>query len=79
VIAGIPGKPGSASESDTHGGFDNDPATLNSLMFRILDGDAPHKFELRDLQFETGKDAVSRRRRRAGTGNAWGMVPSPGR
>jgi hypothetical protein len=79
VIAGVPGPIGSVSESDTHGGFDNDPKTLNSVMCRILDGDPPSKFELRHLQFETGKDAVSARRHRAARANAWAAVPALGR
>lgn len=41
----------SICRSDTHGGFDNDPFTLNSVLYRIL-GNAPHRpFEIRDLQF----------------------------
>lgn len=40
-----------ASESDSHGGFDNDPATLNSVLFRIL-GESPRRpFITRDLQY----------------------------
>ncbi len=41
------------SRSESHGGFDNDPYTMNSVLFRIL-GEAPPKekqFTLRDLQF----------------------------
>ncbi len=41
------------SRSETHGGFDNDPFTLNSVLYRIL-GKAPAKgneFTVRDLQF----------------------------
>ena len=37
--------------SETHGGFDNDTFTLNSVLFRIL-GEVPVRpFETRDLQF----------------------------
>lgn len=40
------------SRSDSHGGFDNDATTLNSVLFRIL-GEAPKRpFTNRDLQFE---------------------------
>jgi hypothetical protein len=42
-----------ATRSDSHGGFDNDAATMNSLLWRIL-GHAPSKdryFTARDLQF----------------------------
>jgi hypothetical protein len=51
VIAGAAGKPGCLSRSDTHGGFDNDPDTLNSVLYRIL-GKAPDRaFTVRDLQY----------------------------
>jgi hypothetical protein len=65
VIAGASNAAGSESESDTHGGFDNDPKTLNSVIHRILDGPPARDFSVRDLQFESGKDAVSARRRRS--------------
>ena len=71
VIAGASQDPGSQCESDTHGGFDNDPKTLNSVIHRILDGPPARGFVVRDLQFETGKDAVSARRRRATRRAAW--------
>ena len=39
------------SRSDTHGGFDNDEYTMNSVLYRIL-GQAPKRpFTLRDLQY----------------------------
>lgn len=39
------------SRSDSHGGFDNDPATLNAVLYRIL-GKAPmREFLTRDLQY----------------------------
>lgn len=51
VIAGASEQAGSTSRSDSHGGFDNDPDTLNSVMRRIL-GRAPKRaFDIRDLQF----------------------------
>jgi len=41
----------SLSRSETHGGFDNDEYTLNSVLYRIL-GDKPKRpFTLRDLQY----------------------------
>jgi hypothetical protein len=41
----------SLSRSDSHGGFDNDDATMNSVLYRIL-GRAPARaFDARDLQF----------------------------
>jgi len=41
----------SLSRSDTHGGFDNDEYTLNSVLYRIL-GDKPRRpFTVRDLQY----------------------------
>jgi hypothetical protein len=51
VVAGVPGVPGAISRSDTHGGFDNDPDTLNSVLVRIL-GQLPRRaFTDRDLRF----------------------------
>jgi hypothetical protein len=51
VVAGIDGGPGATSRSNSHGGFDNDADTLNSVLFRIL-GQAPGRpFTNRDLQF----------------------------
>jgi hypothetical protein len=46
--------PFSASHSETHGGFDNDPATLNSILRRILEppgGKLAREFNARDLQY----------------------------
>ncbi len=46
--------PFSASHSETHGGFDNDPATLNSILRRIIepsDGKLAREFTSRDLQY----------------------------
>ncbi|MEP6686578.1 MAG: hypothetical protein ABJB22_07370 [Verrucomicrobiota bacterium] len=55
VVAGEDGPEHSVSRSDSHGGFDNDPATLNSLLYRILGiktlAKNSRKFEVRDLQF----------------------------
>jgi hypothetical protein len=52
IVAGEATRKGSGlSRSDTHGGFDNDPDTMNSVMLRIL-GKAPKRdFTVRDLQF----------------------------
>jgi hypothetical protein len=51
VIAGQGDQPGATSKSDSHGGFDNDPNTMNSILVRIL-GDLPSRaFTERDLQF----------------------------
>jgi hypothetical protein len=50
VVAGIEGGDGSTSRSDSHGGFDNDPATLNSVLFRILGEPPKRAFTTRDLQ-----------------------------
>lgn len=51
VISGTGDKPGAMSKSDTHGGFDNDPNTMNSVLVRIL-GELPKvPFTARDLQF----------------------------
>ena len=40
------------SRSDSHGGFDNDVATMNSVLYRILDDVPPRPFGVRDLQFD---------------------------
>jgi hypothetical protein len=48
------GDPFSASHSETHGGFDNDPATLNSILRRIVEppgGKLAREFTSRDLQY----------------------------
>ena len=37
--------------SETHGGFDNDPFTLNSVLYRILKGEPARQFTERDLQW----------------------------
>jgi len=51
VVAGLDQGPGSISRSSTHGAFDNDPETLNSVLHRILGGPPPRPFTTRDLQF----------------------------
>ena len=51
VVAGLDQGPGSLSRSSTHGGFDNDPETLNSVLFRILGREPVRPFTTRDLQF----------------------------
>lgn len=51
IISG--GKDGGSSEcrSETHGGFDNDPATMNSVLSRILGKKPKVLFEKRDLDY----------------------------
>ena len=55
VLAGQDGGPASRSRSKTHGGFDNDPHTLNAVMRRILnlkdDAALAREFIERDLQY----------------------------
>jgi hypothetical protein len=52
VVAGADGDEFSQSHSSSHGGFDNDESTLNSILRRILDDPEPAKlFKLHDLQF----------------------------
>lgn len=55
VIAGKDEGPASCSRSESHGGFDNDPNTLNSVMRRILglkdDQPLAREFQVRDLQY----------------------------
>lgn len=38
-------------DSRTHGGFDNDPATMNQVLTHILGGKPAHPFTARDLRF----------------------------
>jgi hypothetical protein len=53
VIAGAGGAAASFpfSRSEMHGGFDNDPATMNSLMWCILGKKPDREFTVRDLQY----------------------------
>jgi hypothetical protein len=51
IIAGRDQGPGCRSQSETHGGFDNDPATLNSILYRILGREPNVPFRMRGLQF----------------------------
>ncbi|HEX5706677.1 MAG TPA: C1 family peptidase [Pyrinomonadaceae bacterium] len=52
VVAGEGAGPLSTSRSDTHGGFDNDEWTLNSILRRVLAPAEPSRiFTLRDLQY----------------------------
>jgi hypothetical protein len=40
-----------ATASDSHGGFDNDPVTMNTLLREVLGGEPTRKFEKKDLDF----------------------------
>ncbi|OGT20422.1 MAG: hypothetical protein A2V90_08940 [Gammaproteobacteria bacterium RBG_16_57_12] len=52
VVSTVTGAAGASTASTTHGGFDNDPHSMNSVLHRIL-GRAPARpFAARDLQFE---------------------------
>jgi hypothetical protein len=51
VISGMDGPVGAIAKSDTHGGFDNDPNTMNSVLTRILGNTPAYPFTQRDLQF----------------------------
>ncbi len=51
VIAGQSQGDGCRSRSDSHGGFDNDPDTLNSMLYRILGKKADREFHLEDTQY----------------------------
>ena len=52
VVSSGTGKAPNGSRSQTHGGFDNDPVTLNGVLTRILGGGTPtRRFEGRDLQY----------------------------
>jgi Papain family cysteine protease len=50
VVAGRAEGPASTSRSETHGGFDNDPETMNSVLWRILGKKPDRPFTTRDLQ-----------------------------
>lgn len=51
VVSGEGKKAGAIAKSKTHGGFDNDPDTMNSVLFRILGRGPKIPFTDRDLQF----------------------------
>lgn len=51
TIAGQPQAGGAQSQSESHGGFDNDKATMNSILRLVLGADPKPAFEVRDLQF----------------------------
>jgi hypothetical protein len=42
----------SLSRSESHSGFDNDVATMNSVLYRIRNSPPTRPFTLRDLQFD---------------------------
>jgi hypothetical protein len=52
IESGNTGTPGSESSSRTHGGFDNDPYSMNSVLHRILGKQPAHPFEKRDLDYD---------------------------
>jgi hypothetical protein len=51
VVAGRKPGPASLSNSKTHGGFDNDADTLNSILHRILGKKPAPAFDARNLQY----------------------------
>lgn len=51
VVSPVNGQSGAETQSKTHVGFDNDPFTLNSILYRILDKEPREKFEERDLDY----------------------------
>lgn len=52
IVAGeSAGRLGLLSRSDSHGGFDNDPDTMNSVLRRILGAAPKVEFEARHLQY----------------------------
>jgi hypothetical protein len=56
IIAGVKreaeGKEQASSQSSSHGGFDNDPATMNSVLYRILGGTPTRPFSRHDLAYD---------------------------
>lgn len=51
VVSGQGGPAGSRATSRTHGGFDNDPDAMNSVLIRILGGAPKRPFTERDLKY----------------------------
>ena len=51
VISVSQGKSGSETASKSHGGFDNDPLTMNSILYRILGQKPSSEFTQRDLDY----------------------------
>ena len=39
------------TDSKTHGGFDNDPATMNTILRRVLGGEPTHPFTTESLEY----------------------------
>ena len=64
VVAGArpngPIDPFSLSESNSHGGFDNDKATMNSILHRILGKKPKLEFEVADLRYGAVRAAPQR-------------------
>lgn len=46
------GKETASSQSTSHGGFDNDVSTMNSVLYRILGGAPPRPFSRHDLNYD---------------------------
>lgn len=51
VVSGQGGPAGSRANSKSHGGFDNDPDTMNSVLMRILGAAPKRPFNERDLKY----------------------------
>jgi hypothetical protein len=51
IIAGATLGPESECKSDSHGGFDNDEWTLNSILTRIMNRSPDRRFSVRELQY----------------------------
>jgi hypothetical protein len=51
AVSGTAGAAGSRASSRSHGGFDNDPDTLNSVLTRILGGAPKRLFTARELKY----------------------------
>jgi hypothetical protein len=79
VVAGKGKDPVRRSASESHGGFDNDPDTLNSIIAQILDGAPTRRFQVRDLQFEDASGAAAGKRRgAAAAADGWGAYSRRG-
>lgn len=77
VVAGKGKDTAGQSASETHGGFDNDPKSLNSIMYQILNGPPKREFQVRDLQFEDTRDAAAGHGWRAAA-DGWGAYSRRG-